>query len=193
MQDTVFTIGHSNHSPEHFVDLLRRHGITALCDVRSKPHSRMWPQFNREEIEQTLSSSGVEYRFLGKELGGRSGLPYEQVAETELFRHGLKRLQVGVRQNLRIAIMCAEKEPLDCHRTILVARHLTALGVNVEHIGADGELETHSDALARLLDILHLPEQDLFHTPAEMLAEAYRLQEERIAYQPALEVKSAAG
>jgi uncharacterized protein (DUF488 family) len=202
MHDTIFTIGHSNHPQEHFIHLLQQHAITALCDVRSKPYSRMCPQFNRDELEQALPEHGIEYRFLGKELGGRSEdaacyeggrIQYERLAETELFRYGLKRLLSGLKQNLRIAVMCAEKEPLECHRTILVARQLAAVGLNVEHIDAEGYLENHAAALNRLREMLHLPDQDLFHSPAEMLAEAYRRQEERIAYETAFQAKSAAG
>jgi len=198
--NTVFTIGHSNHSLDVFIRLLGGHGITALCDVRSKPYSRLYPQFNREELDRALPIHGIEYRFLGKELGGRSDDPacyaggrihYERLAESESFQHGLKRLLNGVKQNLRIAAMCAEKEPLECHRAILVARHLAAAGVNIEHIDATGQLENHAAALNRLLRILNLPERDLFHSPEEMLAEAYRRQEERIAYEPS--VRSAAG
>src|SRR2546421_118491 len=91
MQDTVLTIGHSTHPQEHFMELLRRHDVTALCDVRSKPYSRMNPQFNREELGQALSAHGIAYRFLGKELGARSDNPacyeggkvqYARLAET---------------------------------------------------------------------------------------------------------------
>ena len=76
MGDTVFTIGHSTHPQERFIALLRQHGITALCDVRSKPYSRMNPQFNREELEEALLAHGIAYRFLGEELGARSDDPH---------------------------------------------------------------------------------------------------------------------
>jgi uncharacterized protein (DUF488 family) len=204
MQDTVFTIGHSTHTQERFVDLLRQHGITALCDVRSTPYSRMNPQFNREELEQALPAHGIEYRFLGRELGARSDDPscyengkvrYARLAETELFRRGLKRVIRGMREHFRIALMCAEKEPLECHRTILVARHLAALGVVVAHIHADGHLETHAEALSRLARIHNLPEDDMFRSREELLAESYSRQEERIAYDPshADAIRGAAG
>src|SRR5580704_10880407 len=107
MQDTVFTIGHSTHEQGHFIDLLGQHGITALCDVRSKPYSRMNPQFNREELEQALLAHDIAYRFLGKELGARSDDPacyeegkvqYTRLAQTELFRHGLKRVLSGMKE-----------------------------------------------------------------------------------------------
>ncbi len=197
MQETVFTIGHSTHSEERFIGLLRQHGITALCDVRSKPYSRMNPQFNREELERALPAHGIAYRFLGKELGARSEdsdcyeegkVRYSRLADTEKFKRGLKRVIRGMKEDLRIAVMCAEKEPLECHRTILVARHLAALGIRVEHIHADGRLESHDEALSRLARMVHLPERDLFHSKEELLDDVYRRQEERIAYAAPAEI-----
>jgi uncharacterized protein (DUF488 family) len=205
MQDTVFTIGHSTHPQERFIALLRQHHVTALCDVRSMPYSRMNPQFNREDLEKALLGQGIQYRFLGKELGARSDNPhcyeggrvqYDRLAETELFKYGLKRVRRGMRDDFRIALMCAEKEPLECHRTILVA-HLAALGVAVVHILADGRLETHDAVLSRLARMVNLPEHDMFHSREELLADAYRRQEERIAYEVAepadVALKGAAG
>jgi uncharacterized protein (DUF488 family) len=192
MQNSLFTIGHSTHPQERFIALLRQHGITAVCDVRSKPYSRMNPQFNREELKEALLAQGVEYRFLGKELGARSDDPncyengkvqYDRLAETELFKYGLKRVLRGMRDDFRIALMCAEKEPLECHRTILVARHLVALGVTVEHILADGSLENHDAALSRLARMINLREPDLVHSREQLIADAYRKQGERIAYE----------
>jgi uncharacterized protein (DUF488 family) len=127
---------------------------------------------------------------LGKELGARSEDPacyehgkvqYERLAQTDLFQQGLERIKKGMK-NYRLALMCAEKEPLECHRTILVARHLVALGINVRHILADGKLETHTDTLRRLACMLNLPEHDMYRSREELLADAYHRQEERIAY-----------
>lgn len=190
MPDTIFTIGHSTHPQERFIALLRQHGITALCDVRSKPYSRMNPQFNREELKTSLQECGIKYVFLGKELGARSEDPtcyengkvqYDRLAHTDLFRLGLDRVQKGMK-DYRIALMCAEKEPLECHRTILVARHLAALGLDVQHIHADGKLEDHAAAVSRLKRMLRLPDDDMFRSSEDVLADAYHRQEERIAY-----------
>jgi uncharacterized protein (DUF488 family) len=188
---TIFTIGHSTHTQEYFIGLLSRHGITALCDVRSKPYSRLNPQFNREELRKSLEECGIAYVFLGKELGARSEDPacyengrvqYERLAHTDLFRHGLDRVQKGMK-DYRIALMCAEKEPLDCHRTILVARHLVALGLDVQHIHADGRLEDHAAVVTRLKRMLRLPEDDMFRSGEDVLVDAYHRQGERIAYE----------
>lgn len=191
MQKSVFTIGHSTHTQESFIALLRQHRITALGDVRSTPYSRANPQFNREVLRKVLRRCGIVYVFLGKELGGRSEDPacyehgkvrYDRLARTELFRHGLERVQEGMKK-YRLALMCAEKEPLECHRTILVARHLAALGLDVEHIHVDGRLESHAAAVSRLARLLSLPEDDMFRSREELLADAYHRQEERIAYE----------
>ena len=190
MQQTVFTIGHSTHTQERFIELLKLHGITALCDVRSKPYSRTNPQFNREELKESLCSSGIAYVFLGKELGARSEDPrcyengkvqYDRLAATELFRCGVEQVREGM-EKYRIALMCAEREPLECHRTILVARHLTTDGIDVHHIHADGRLESHVDAVSRLMRQLNMHEDDMFRSREELLADAYKKQEERIAY-----------
>ena len=141
MEPTVFTIGHSNHRLERFLELLKLHSITAVGDVRSSPYSRYNPQFNREPLDRDLGDVGIAYVYLGKELGARSEDPacYESGrvqynrARTELFQGGLDRVQAGMK-NYRLALMCAEKEPLGCHRTILVSRHLSARGVHVTHI-----------------------------------------------------------
>jgi uncharacterized protein (DUF488 family) len=187
---SIFTIGHSTHPIEQFLALLREHGITALCDVRSQPYSRFNPHFNREELKQSLAACGVKYIFLGKELGARSEDPacyergkvrYDRLARTELFQQGVNRVRDGMRE-YRIALMCAEKEPLECHRTLLVARHLAAVGLPVEHIHADGHLESHSDVESRLTLMHNLHEPDLFRSPEELLAEAYWRQEAGIAY-----------
>jgi uncharacterized protein (DUF488 family) len=194
MPATVFTIGHSNHPQERFLALLQQHAISALCDVRSNPYSRMNPQFNREELKGYLRPHNIKYVFLGKELGARSEDPscydrgkisYERLAQTNLFQQGLDRIQEGMRTH-RVAIMCAEKEPLDCHRTVLVTRHLAARGLDVHHILADGTIETHSDALRRLANDLKLRanELHLFCSQEDLFTEAYRLQEQRIAYEP---------
>src|SRR6266446_5531061 len=130
MVDTVYTIGHSTHTIEKLIALLKDHGITALCDVRSQPYSRMNPQFNREPLKQALRDSGILYVFLGAELGARSEdkscyrngqVQYDLLARTDLFKRGIERVKDGAHR-YRLALMCAEKEPLDCHRTILVSR-----------------------------------------------------------------------
>jgi uncharacterized protein (DUF488 family) len=182
-----YTIGHSNHPIEKFLALLRQHGITLLADVRSTPASRFNPQFNRKALERSLAEAHIEYVFLGEALGARASDPtcyedgrvsYDKLAATESFQQGIDRLEAQMSSH-RVAIMCAEKEPLGCHRTILVARHLCRRAITVTHILASGELEAHASVLARLRTQLKLPADDLF---AEGDDRAYELQARRIAY-----------
>ncbi len=191
LQHIVFTIGHSTHSQERFIELLSQHAITAVCDVRSKPYSRRYEQFNREQLKSALKANGIAYVFLGKELGARSEDPscyengkvqYDRLAHTALFQQSIQRVQDGMK-NYRVALMCAEKEPLECHRTILVARRLAAIGLDVQHIHANGATESHADALKRLTRMLNLPQADMFNTTKEAFSDVYRRQEERIAYE----------
>jgi uncharacterized protein (DUF488 family) len=205
MQQTLYTIGHSTQSQEKILALLKQHGIMALCDVRSKPYSRTNPQFNREDLKQALRKRGIAYVFLGKELGARSDDPccyengrvqYDRLAQTDLFKQGIERVLEGMKK-YRIALMCAEKEPLDCHRTILVARHLASPELEIQHILSDGRLESHAAALSRLMRQLGIRD-DMFRSREELCAEAYKKQEERIAYSPPVvlpeeTVRSAAG
>jgi uncharacterized protein (DUF488 family) len=166
------------------------HGVTAAADVRSSPYSRLHPELNREPLSESLREHGIAYVFLGQELGARSQDPscYEngriqfgRLAQTDLFRSGLARVISGSESH-RVALLCAEKEPLACHRTVLVARRLEALGATIQHIHADGRLESQAEALARLLSTFGLQETDLFRTREEVLDDAYARQEQRIAY-----------
>lgn len=187
----IFTIGHSNHPLEVFVTLLSKHRITALADVRSAPYSRFNPHFNRDDLARALKPQGIHYVFLGSELGGRSNDPscyrdgrisYERVARTDFFRNGIKRL-VGGAGKQRIAIMCAEREPLDCHRTLLVASALDKQKVQVSHILEDGKLESHALTMDRLLTKHNLdPHGDLLTSREDAIATAIERQAKRVGF-----------
>jgi|SRR5580704_2796052 uncharacterized protein (DUF488 family) len=186
----VFTIGHSTHRLDAFIKLLKRHGVTVLADVRSAPFSRFNPQFNKDSLQRDLKLHGIKYVFLGRELGARSNdsscyedgrVLYARLARTDLFRHGVARVMRGAEDH-RIALMCAEREPLECHRTLLVATALDEQGVKVAHILADGGLEAHSDSMERLLDLTGLPREDLFSSQAELIKQALARQGQKVAY-----------
>jgi uncharacterized protein (DUF488 family) len=187
---TVLTIGHSNHPLESFLALLQRHDVNALAYVRSAPYSRFAPQFTKESLERTTRKWNIKFVFLGRELGGRSDDPscyvngrvqYARLACTEIFSKGLARVIRGA-SDYRLALMCAEKDPLDCHRTLLVSPALIERGIVVEHILADGRLESHDGAMERLLETVGLPHEDLFRSRQELIAEALTKQERRVAY-----------
>ncbi|MGV9776608.1 DUF488 domain-containing protein [Streptosporangium sp. NPDC003464] len=190
ISSTLLTIGHSTHSFSSFLSLLRQHGITAVADVRSIPISRFTPQFNRDIVKRNLYDAGIKYVFLGKELGARTNdatcyvdgrVQYRRLAQTPEFSNGIGRLLKGARTE-RIAIMCTEQEPLDCHRTVLIARVIAEHGVAIDHIHGDGNTESHALAMRRLMAKFGLDEADLLYTPAERLEEALSRQECQIAY-----------
>lgn len=187
---TVYTVGHSTHTTETFLDLLERNGVTAIADVRSSPFSRHNPQFNKGTLSGELKKHGIAYVFVGKELGARSEDPacytggrvrYDRLAQTSIFKAGIDRVLSGA-QKYRIALMCAEKEPLDCHRTLLVSRALERLGASVVHILSDGSTEAHPQTMVRLLDLVGLPQVDMFRSHDELVETACDLREQKIAY-----------
>ena len=201
IDENILTIGHSTHTLEAFAALLRRHRVAALADVRSAPFSRHNPQFNREPLARGLAARGIGYAFHGLELGGRSDDPscyengrvcYDRISRTEPFRRGLERI-VRDAADRRLALMCAEKEPLACHRALLVARALEARGVKVGHILADGRLETHFDAMDRLLALYGDPQQgELFERRDQRIARVIARQARRISRQDEAQAARAA-
>jgi uncharacterized protein (DUF488 family) len=160
MPATIQTIGHSNHSADHFLQLLKSHQIEVVVDTRSRPYSNYATHFDQSPLKQSLTTNGVQYLYLGRELGGRpegdqyydakGHVLYHRVAESELFLQGLARLESGM-QKFRIALLCAEENPAHCHRRLLITRVLIERGIHVDHIRGDGRLQSESD-LARELD-----------------------------------------
>jgi uncharacterized protein (DUF488 family) len=190
---TLYTVGHSNHPFEVLLGLLERHRIDAVADVRSTPFSRRNPQYNKQELAAALEAQGIAYVYLGVELGARSDDPehyregrvdFDRLGASARFQAGLERLLTGARTR-RIAALCAEKEPLDCHRTLLVSRQLVERGAAVAHILADGGLEPHAKTEARLLALTKTEPLPLLSGPGERAAaleRAYEIRGRAIAY-----------
>lgn len=190
MSAILYTIGHSNYPIERLMELLVGHSITVVFDVRSQPYSKYNPQFNRENLKSYLVTKNIRYEFLGMQLGARSKDPahyrngkvdYVSLAASAEFRQGLERIcqSLGTENSV---LLCAEKDPLQCHRAILIARELGKNGVTIQHILEDGKLESTVEFESRLLRTLKLPEQDLFSSREEILARAYQIQGNKIAY-----------
>ncbi len=168
----LFTVGHSNLSIQAFIELLQKHGVTALADVRSHPYSRYLPHFNQAALKIALLDNRIRYVFLGSELGARSSDPscyvegkalYEKIAATELFSAGIQRVLKGA-QTYKIALMCAEKDPITCHRAILVCQHLRNSRLKISHILQNGSLETHQHLENRILDLYGLNQLEILES-----------------------------
>jgi uncharacterized protein (DUF488 family) len=155
----VFTIGHSNHTVEHFLSLLKAHGVQVVVDTRSQPYSKYATQFDHEGLKLVLQEAGIRYLYLGRELGGRpegdefyddeGHVLYDRVAATSLFQKGLSRLERGIRE-YNVAMLCAEENPAECHRRLLVGRVLLGHGIHVNHIRGDGRIQTEEEVAAEV-------------------------------------------
>jgi uncharacterized protein (DUF488 family) len=152
---SIFTIGHSNHSAEKFVGLLKQHGIEVVADVRSQPYSRHAPHFNAKDIEAILWDNGIRRLFLGFELGGRptaeafydadGRVDYARIERSRSFLDGIKQLESSIRDH-KTALLCSEEDPVGCHRRLLVGHVLGERGIVVRHIRGDGSVQTEGEA-----------------------------------------------
>jgi uncharacterized protein (DUF488 family) len=186
----LFSIGHSNHPVDHFIGLLRNAGVTAIADVRSRPGSRRYPWFSAKQLGERLAQTGIAYMPMGDALGGRPRDPslfrdgvadYRAMAATSDFRVGLDQVIEAARHD-RVCLMCAEREPLDCHRCLLIARALAERGLSVGHILAEGTIEPQAATEERLLDLAGEP-ADLFRAErADRLDAAYRRRTRSVAF-----------
>lgn len=181
--ETIYTIGHSNHSIGDFLALLKAAGLGAIADVRSAPYSRRNPQFNREALSSALKDNGVAYAWLGEELGARprdpslrhsdGGVDFRRLAASAAFRRGIERVRDGARR-FKLAIMCAERDPLNCHRTFLIARHLAGEDVAIRHVLGDGQIIEHQEVERRVISNAFPNGHDLFAVSEDVLLnEAY--------------------
>ncbi len=186
----VLTIGHSTLPYERFLVLLRNAGVTAIADVRTAPYSRHFPQYNRDTLKNELRFDGISYVFLGNELGGRPNdrklyrdgvADYEKMATVDAFDKGLQRVVEGAKK-FRIALMCSEHDPADCHRCLLVSRALANKGIRVNHILSDGAVASQGQIEDRLLELAGRKSEDLFAPREERLAAAYKDRAQKVAF-----------
>ena len=186
----IHTIGYAAHTIESFAATLKKFNITAIADVRSQPYSKFKPEFNRENLKQALINNRIEYVFLGDNIGARikasecyknGQADYELISKHPLFKKGIERLLKGM-EKFSIALMCAEKDPITCHRTILICKHLKKYQIQIYHIIDVNTSENHTETEFRLMKLFHLEQPDLFMKDSERLEEAYSRQEEKIAY-----------
>lgn len=177
----LLTIGHSNHPIEHFLALLARHRVETVADVRSRPYSRFVPQYRKEALAGLLADAGIGYLFLGAQLGGKP--PRGEVAAALLdypariqepgFQDGIAQLLAAVQQ-ARVALLCRERDPIECHRLHLICRYLAPERLDIRHILPDGSVEPQSATERRLLAGADAP----LLAAADPLAEPDALQRE---------------
>jgi len=196
----LFTIGYSSHSIESFIMILREYGIEAVADVRSIPYSQYKPNFNREVLQGHLERANMSYVFLGNSCGVRIDDPdcyadgkvdYDLVAKHPDFIEGLRRIRDGVKK-YKIVLMCAEQDPLNCHRFVLICRNLRFDDVFIQHILANGEIEDHMESEKRLVQSSKGNQLDLFMDESDMLEEAYATQARKIAFKDEQEKSTSA-
>lgn len=188
----LFTIGHTNHSQERFLELLQASEITYLLDVRSTPFSRFVKQFNKDVLSEYLRKNDVNYAHMGKFFGARLAdkslyteqgyLDFEKVRASQTFKRGMENVMLGLNKGYNVALMCTEKDPFDCHRAIMVARGFELNGVNASHILSDGTIITQAKLNSRLLD-KYVPDRSSL-PEGEALAFAYRQRNVDIGYKP---------
>ena len=187
----IYTIGHSNHSIDRFLELLHQYKIDAVYDVRSHPYSKRFEHFSQNILRGTLEANNIKYQLLGEELGGRSDDPtflhdgkvsYELLARRKEFKQGIDYVLKNIAR-LKIVLMCSEGDPLQCHRTILIARYLAKENISIEHILRDGSAQNQKECEERLLHVFNQVSPNLFaQSKQERIEEVYIQQGEKIAY-----------
>lgn len=195
----LFTIGHSTHDFDYFAHMLKNNNINYLLDVRSTPYSKYAETYNRENLAELLEKENITYSYMGKYFGARQNdrelyhedgyLDFSKTARLDFFVKAMKNVILGLEKGNNIALMCTEKDPIDCHRAIMVARAFAVSGVNVNHILADGSLQNQAELDERLLN-MYFPDRaqvsifssDNDMTDEEMLKLAYKKRNAQIGY-----------
>lgn len=196
MMNEIYTIGYSGFKLEDFVRVLDHYNINGLIDVRSMPMSQHYTDYNKQELSVFLKKNGIAYRNYKDEFGARQAerrfypngyLDFLLFAKSERFREGMNRLIAAMPLGYKFVLMCSEKDPICCHRAIMVAREFNDNDVSAKHILADGSICTQEDIENRLVD-MYFPDRDqlsLFGSPLtwkEMVNESYIQQNKKIGY-----------
>lgn len=188
----IYSIGYATKTIETFIGQLKRYNINVVADVRSVPFSKRFFDYHQDRIQAHLARAGIKYVYLGKELGPRSKDPrhykdnrqidFERLAQSALFKDGIQRLNTGLKKGYNIAIMCAEKDPSCCHRSLLIGHYsVNSADMETHHINHDGELESQVQLAERLVQEQGLVE-DMFSDSATLKARAHSAQCERMNY-----------
>lgn len=187
----LFTIGYSPHTLDSFLRILVKYQITAVADVRSSPYSQFKPEFNKDSFSNFLKNQKIAYVFLGDYCGARvedkncyvnGKVDYNLVSSSPKFKDGLERIKKGM-EKYRIVLMCAEKDPITCHRSILICRNMSGDNIVIKHILSNGMFEEHKYSEQRLMKIFNLNQPNLFLTYKQRLDDAYSRQGKKISYE----------
>ncbi|MCF0059828.1 DUF488 family protein [Dyadobacter sp. CY356] len=196
---TLFTVGHSSHPPDYFLELIKEYKITCLIDVRSVAASAYNPQYNKEPLAAFLHKNGIQYLHFAKEFGARHSDPelldtdgkvdFEKVRNSDSFKDGVSRLIQGLDKGYTISLMCSEAEPLDCHRFSMISVALSNEGFEINHILKDKSLATNAQLENALFKKFYkkLPVPTVFEpdvTIQDQIKAAYRLKNQEIAFSP---------
>lgn len=195
----VYTVGHSNHSIDYFVELLNTYFVTCIIDVRSVAASAYNPQYNKDGLSDFLKKRGINYMHFPEEFGARHFDPqlldpegkvdFGKVRSSKPFAAGIERLKIGLEKEFVIALMCSESEPFDCHRFSMISVALQGQGFDVRHIMKDKTCKTQAELENVLLKKYDkkIPKPDIFNPEvslSDQLEVAYRLRNREIAYSP---------
>ena len=195
----IYTVGHSTHHVDYFLELLREYSVNCVIDVRSVAASSYNPQYNEEPIKNFLKNNKITYLHFAEEFGARRTDPdllgekgkvdFEKVRNAWSFQNGLKMVWQGIKKGDVMAIMCSESEPLDCHRFSMVSVGLEDDGFEVKHILKNKSIKTNEELKNELLNKFKkkLPQIDLFHpniTTEDQLKVAYQLENQEIGFAP---------
>lgn len=195
----IFTLGHSNHSIEDFISLLKKHNINCVVDVRSNPRSKYLPHFDKTALKNNLSAAKIQYIHFGEEFGARRTEPklyddegtvdFKKVRDSAVFKSGVERLREGVEKGFTIALVCAEADPLDCHRFAMISYQLDKEGFDVKHILKDNEVKTNDEVENEMLQAYRASYKDapllqslLPNSDKNDLEEAYILKNKEIGF-----------
>lgn len=200
----IYTVGHSTHQLDYFLELLNEYGVNCIIDVRSVAASSYNPQYNKEPLTNFLKRNGIQYLHFAEEFGARHNDPdllddegkvdFEKVRKSWTFKNGVERIWQGLDKGFTISLMCSESEPLDCHRFSMVSIALEKDGFNVKHIMKDKSLKTNGQLENQLLKKYDkkLPKPDMFNlnvTLDDQLKVAYRLKNKEIGFSPYSNIK----
>lgn len=196
----IYTIGYSSFSnTSEFTDAIKKYNITCVIDIRSKPYSEYYKEFNKDKISNTLMSNGILYRHYSKEFGARQKdrryfsdegyLDFDLFATSIQFIEGVSKIKKGQEMGYVFVLMCAEKDPIECHRTIMVGKQLSKIGMNVYHIINQDSIESHKELESRLIDNVfpNIQQMSLFDDLTSLdydslLQKAYKLKNKEIGF-----------